>query len=710
MKLYIKIILLAIFISTSISCMAEVTNYSMKNSSLAINITQTPDNNVFISKLIDLKTNIDFINEDSGNNFWTITVKKSQKYTSDEIYLYPTNAENLKVNAKNNKIIFTWTNVKNNDMQTGFDVVVTGELKNADSYWDINIKSNTKDYGIWEVKFPDIKAIDTAKGTTVLTPKNYGTIRDDYANITDEEFNYPYYVCPFQFASITKKNSTLFLSPLDLKSKHKKFGFNTSSPYKMNYTVKNIPDNMGVGGFDYNQEYKFNIGVLKGDWFDATKRYRKWGIDNNFASFAKGKIDQRKDFPKWAIDNTVWFTGYMPDVPDFAKFLDVPGAVHMYGWFSAPFDTHYPDFFPTWEDTKDKGKILHDAGLKTMYYTNSHLIDKNTEFYKKYGDYATTMYADMKPYLTGIGQNEGGYNYTCCPTVPEYQDQIVGVENRIVKEFDADAIYLDELCADIPEPCYNKLHPHKVGSGGHWVAGHNQIVSRTKKTTAITKGKPMLVVGEASTEGYTMDAWLALIYNPTAYSIMTQIYSGYIISFGFYFNPPDFDTENAFPAINKTATMLVWGYQLGWGWQSGWSYRPKGWEAYPDFCKYIKDAAKARYTVSKYFSLGEKVREVNIKTDLPTISSSLYKDVKFPVIKTCSFNYQGSTCVLFTNISKDSQTINFESTPRDLYLKQKPQYTIKEVYPNEKDVSSKNNKISGNITIGPLETKVYIIN
>ncbi|MBQ0104897.1 MAG: hypothetical protein KBT47_02540, partial [Armatimonadetes bacterium] len=189
--------------------------------------------------------------------------------------------------------------------------------------------------------------------------------------------------------------------------------------------------------------------------------------------------------------------------------------------------------------------------------------------------------------------------------------------------------------------------------------------------------------------------------------VQNMIYSGYVQSFGFYYTPNEFEKQDALPAINKTAIGLSKGYQLGWGF--GWVDYTK----YPDFAKYVKNGCKARQKAYKFFNLGEMVRNVNIISDIPKEqiyfqNFALESNNFYPLVRTCSHYYKGKAIITFTNISKETIPVSFETTPKALNLKNKAEYKISEFYPNEKEIS-KEKEIKGTVTLEPLETKIIIV-
>ena len=70
--------------------------------------------------------------------------------------MLPGDANNFKVSKSYNKIVFTWLDVKKEDWNKGFDVIVTGEKSGLETSWHIKIISKTEEYGIWQINFPNI--------------------------------------------------------------------------------------------------------------------------------------------------------------------------------------------------------------------------------------------------------------------------------------------------------------------------------------------------------------------------------------------------------------------------------------------------------------------------------------------------------------------------------------------------------------------------
>ncbi len=737
MKKYYLLLIILFF--ATVGCQGD-TNYILKNKDITVGIKGFPNNNVSVSKIYDNGTKVDFITDtDPNNNLWSFTCKPSGQLTAQEIKLNPTDAKsfiaetlisqgNIEINkpisksrsykpSKNRQpdtIKMIWKDVKTPDMSTGFDVTVFCSLSNNNSYWNIEISPN-KDYGLWTVVFPNVTNIDTSKGNRVINPQYGGYFTDDYD--MNVGFEYPGVDCTNQMTAITKGNTTLYISPEDVKAEHKIFNFKCPKPGIMNFYIEMLPDYMGIGNIEYKQSYNFNFATIKGDWFDAAKKFRSWGIGSGFAPFSQGKIEDREDLPQWFKDNPLWLSmHYLTDehrdnIIRSKEFLGVPVAVHAYQWQQYPFDTHYPNWLPAFDRFKDDIKDIQAHDMRIMPYLNGHLVDANlSPTYKKYGDILLSVDEKGEP-RTSVFQAEGAKNMTCCPASP-YFDALVEESVNVMKEENIDGIYFDQVGCVPAFTCFNKEHGHPIGGGSHWADAYYKLIQTVRKKLNEIKGEPIIIATESSAEAYPFDAWLRcnegadfLADSP----VNTVIYSGYVASFGYYYYGDEYEKQDSLPAINKAAIALSKGFQPGWGFGNDNEL-----VNYPNFGKYVKGVAQARWAGKEYFNLGEMVRNVTITSPVPTEKIFLHnfgilEDYDFPVVRTCSFNYKGKTLVCLTNIQiNNSIKVDWEAKPNDLYLKKKSQYTISEIYPNKQEIG-KGKIIKASVDLMPLETKVYIV-
>ena len=713
-----------------VSCSAD--NTTLKNRNIELDFSVN-NNVVSLEQVINVKDMVSYIAKpDPEYSIWTFSCKKSKDYAGEEIKLSPSMAEKFDYKSSDNQIEFKWSNVKDSQMATGFDVTVTVNIVDENSYWDINISENL-DYGLWDIVFPKIPNIENVTNKIIL-PRSGGSIEKNVHGGLD--LDYPGLPATIQLSGVTDGKDCLYLCPEDLNGNYKIFSYKYPNPDYFRYFVTNKPADMGLGGVGYKQDYKFNMAVLCGDHYDACKKYRKWGIENNFAPFSKGLIENRKDLPRWWKDNCVWiqydapaaeFCGkeagkgiFFENTKSAVKFLDTPIIIHLYWWSQNRFDTHYPNMLPALSYIKphlDELKAM--PGVKIMPYTNALLTDaKNSDYYKEYGDDMLAIKADGSKYGSEFS-NDFSWNLESCPngSYPNaYNEEI----KKVMKELDFDVEYYDQMCAEAPRLCFNPLHKHPLGGGKVWADGYKALIERNRKDLSEIKGTDVPCTSESSLEAYPVDGWLRCNETfPTLEKepLTSYIYSGYVMSFGDRYYDDEWTTDDSLPAINKTASSLCKGIQLGWNLGGGWrtitlENEKNEFDAYPKFGEYFKRCVEARTSAKEYFNLGEMVRKVTFTEPMATknilwhIWGFQYHE-DFPLVRTCSYNYKGKTMVCFASISDEEVEFTWKAKASDLNLKTKKNYKISQIYPTKKAISNK--ALGGKVKMEPLEVKILIV-
>lgn len=693
---------------------------------------------VRICKIFDVANNQEFIGGNLPNSaLWTVSVKKAGVINGREYKLNPCDAADFTVNKTKNTIKMVWMNVRREDMTSGLDVTVTAEVKGNNSYWHIKVRPN-KYYGIWYVVFPYIADMDAQEGDMIMFPYyTSGFAVTEFDNMagfnsflghkkTDEKYylreigyEVPQYL---RYESFTKGKSTLYLCQETSNWKFRSSHTTMNVPHHVNYDVWNYADDMAKGNTGFDMDYKFNISVMKGDWYDAAKRYRKWCIENNDPAFAKGPTKDRKDIPEWLKYNVGW-TRWHGDTYSFdykkglesviktKEFLDVPMACHIYGWSKYQYDTHYPNWLPAEDDMENCIDRMHKAGLKVMPYTNGHLVDVNlSPYYKEYGDVLLAKDEKGNAYTEPWSKEFGAENTIGCITSP-YKDVLMKEWTDIIKKYDFDAFYIDQVGGAGQKLCFNPKHSHSMGGGNHYVKNYSSFLEELKKEFYKIKGKNIPLCTEDMNEVMPFDMFLR-VNDPMAENednmLTSVIFSGYAIQVGSQADSAEFAGSDGEGAINRLASALINGIQPGWNEGGDEEYF-----RYENLGTYAKKMFKAREAGIEYFSFGESVRKVDFVNNIPykNLKWTHYtgvSDFDFPVIKTGSFNYKGKTLIVFTNIDEDTVTLQWQSDPKDLNLRSGKIYTISEIYPKEEKLGF-TKEIGGEITIGPLETVLVTV-
>lgn len=699
-----KKLLTIIFILFSISLFAKDINIGDKIININLNIK---DKSTYVDRILDVNKNVDFVsNCEYNNQLWSFGVKKDGDYNGEEIIFTPNDAKKLEIQKTKSSVILTWSNVSKENIDTTFTVIATIEIKNGNSYWHIKITPSNNIYGLTTVTYPQIGNMRT-NDTTMMLPFRGGRF---FKNLDfDYEYKTPSHM---SYASMTKNDSTLYFCPEDVNCTYKQYIFNSNSELNMLFAIRNELDNYAKGGLEYNQNYKYNIAIVDGDYYDAAKKYRKWGIENNYGAFKIGRLDQRKNIPQWWKDNTAWFVwdnthDGIKSIISNVDFLGVPCAVHRYLWPKYTMDTNYPNFLPAVDNFNEEIKELQEHNIKVMPYTNCYLVDvQNSQYYKDYGDILLNIKANGEFNVASEWDQGRAKNVVACPMSP-YSDLFVKELSNIVKEHNVDAFYLDQTGSSPSWQCFNKAHIHPMGAGTNRISAFCDLINNLKEETYKIKGGYLPFATEDYAEMYPFDGWLRCNDGWAETSdapINTMVFSGYTISFGDIYYPKELE-GNSKAAINKLSVDLVKGIQPGW-------FIGENYELikHKEFGEFFKKVAQGRYLTKDYFNLGEMVKPVNIVSDNPTINLLWTnflgeQNLDFPVVRTCSYNYKGKIIIVFTNISDNEINVEWNAIAKDLNLNKKSLYNLNEIYPNK--TNKKIKALKDTFTIPPESVVIF---
>lgn len=687
-----KLFCLLIIALMGMNLLAKEENLSNKDISLDFSIK---NKNVIISQITHVQSGRKFL-KNPDKYLWEITARKDGK----DYRLLPKNAKNLITDKKGDQITFVWTDVQTSDMTGGFDVSVNVSLKGENSYWDINVSPN-KEYGLNTIDFPNVNGIDAQKGDELLWPHRGGQLLHSfdgegfeipsywvYKNAREIGFNGP---ATFQMVSLEKNNVSLYFCPEDFQQSCKAVFMNLGEDNNIDYRCNNKAYWQNKPGEGFKLEYPFNIAVIKGDWYNACKKYRKWGIDNNYGVFANGRMEDRKDLPDWFKLNNMWFNQTewqrygIESIIRSQKELDVPAIVHMYCYSENMFDTHYPNQLPFKAHALGEFKELQKNNMHVMPYTNGHLVDvNNSEYYKEYGDSLLKMNED------GSYQGEAWANYVGAQNVvgcmeSEFSNLLYKEAGRLMDALGFDAFYMDQVGGCEYFPCFNKSHKHPFASGYNTPI-YNKLIKDIRKSLSEKRGEGVPITTEDGCDMYAFDGYLRcnegdpiMLNTP----ICQTIYGDYAASFGSMYLPDEVTRDYGEPAKNRAMINFVRGTQMGW--HIGCFHE---FELDPGFTNYFKRLVKTREAFVKYFNYGERVRDCKILGEMPTknilwcVPPDHYEHFDFPMIRTASFNYNGKTLVCLTGLHEGDRKIDLEFNPEGLNLPKKDSYRVELVYNN----------------------------
>jgi len=565
--------------------------------------------------------------------------------------------------ADGRQVTLTWRGIDVGDEKAALDVVVTiTAMPDSPLYdWRIAVTNRAALRGLWRVHFPYITGLTVGSTGHAATPFGTGMIQGDPVHNAHFGFNgtYPHALCSMQFVSLSEARSTLYMATHDPLGYAKGIQLAKAEDGRgLLYTIEQMPEHMGVPGVDYEQPYPCVIGILPGDWYDAARFYRKWVLEESAWMKGKAPLAQRSDLPDWFKRLPFWVgfhgmtDGAMTSLLELKQYVNVPIGVHLYHWQRYDFDTQYPDFLPARPQVPDYIKRLQAVGYKVMPYINCHLMDVYSESWKTDGG---AEYAVLGP---GKSRQETEWSagrkdvelVAMCPGTAYWQTKFDRLTQRMVKDMDVDGIYCDQVACVGPELCFNAEHGHPVGGGHWWVSGHARQITNMRKA-AKDSGKWVFLTTESAAEPYDFDAFLRCNEGaPFLSPIWQVVYSGYRLSFGFYF----YEKREW---VVKLAVQYLWGFQPGWAGQHGPG---------TDATAFEREVARARYAASDYLALGEMLRDPKLTGNIARVKTvwrnfATEHPIDWPAVKGSTWRApDGSIGVALVNMHTEAQTVTFE--------------------------------------------------
>ena len=563
------------------------------------------------------------------------------------------------VKGSKNQLKFLWKGLSLGDEKNAIDVVATVDLAKdgASAQWRISVKNRSKTWGLAEVEYPIIRHVVASNTASALLPHGNtgGRLYERYSE--GHNLLYPHGTVPMQTLAFMKDGAGLQFTTLDGKSQNK--AFNTRGlDMKIWYRC---PDE-GRPGAANAPDYAVETAAFEGDWWVAAKRYRKWALQQQWAS--KGPLKDRKDFCQKIGNVGYWMICYSgKDAGDVtnrvakmqAALPGVPLGLHWYNWHNSPFDVNYPEMFPARGGVKEAAAWMKENGVFYMPYINGSLWEDEIASFTNAIPY-TCKKPDGSYYTYKCGHNKNVLA-RMCPTTELWKKTLAENTRRLFDELDVDGVYLDQVSCSLPQPCHDTSHGHRLGGGEFWTQGYRGLMKPIREDAARRGGG---LTSECAAEPYmdSFDAFLTWGENtPKDVPLLPSVYSGYALYFGSVESKKD--SLDSYCALQ--ARMFLWGFQLGW---SG-ILLEKGRE---EFASFTRELCRARLENLDSFLYGELVGELIPVGEVPMV------DVKWENRDVCEFKApailsavwlsgKGERRAFLVNISGKEQRFEFKFDP-----------------------------------------------
>ncbi|MGQ9731233.1 MAG: DUF6259 domain-containing protein [Candidatus Zipacnadales bacterium] len=601
----------------------------------------------------------------SGHNFvtgmpsegfpvWRLRLRGPQ---IEELILDSREAGECSLAMEDERATLSWKGIDLADEADILDVTVTVALPKESnlSFWRLQVENHSQRYGIWQTEFPVIGDVAESGHCDVAVPRsNWGLL---YQNLAQTQTgSYPSANWPVQMLTLNEDTEGLYLACHDPEAWPKQFSLTPGGEFRFSV----MAENAGVPGSDFTTPGAVAIGVYEGNWWNGCKLYRAWALAN--APWTqKGRLSTRADMPDSIKNLALWFLGsgtrdeIVPAMLQAHEFFGLPLGLHWYNWHQIPFDTHYPEYFPTKPGFAEGVQELTSHGMLAMPYINGRLHDMDIP-----------SFAEAEPWCT---KKENGENYleiypsqarqaVMCPYTNYWQKRISRVVERLVEECGVNAVYLDQIAAAAPAPCFDPDHGHPLGGGSHWVAGYRELLKLTK-AIGHRDGRAVAFTTENNAEPYMDGVDAFLIWNPRhpqEIPMMTAIYSGYTL----YFTSPRMqNTPESF--WMGQVRDCIWGCQLGWMDPTFFTSPSHAIEAAD-----LKRLGEYRVACRKFLTYGELLGELEVRGSLPDVHgtwdnwSGPPQQVILPAVKTAVWRAEDDSLGLFlANLANRSMTFRY---------------------------------------------------
>ena len=500
-----------------------------------------------------------------------------------------------------NALRLNWKGLSPTNENGTIDVCATVTLtpEGDAAEWRLAVANRSTRWGLAQTKFPDITRVVRPSTASALLPVgNWGArLMPNYSS--GSRMDYPSGNVPVQTISFLLGDAGLQFTALDGGSQGKQF--DTSD---LDLRIVYLCPDAGRPGAARAPDFAVETAAFTGGWWRAAKRYRAWATKQAWT--AKGPLATRTDFNRRIVDIGFWMNaGNTPaqvtnvTAKALAALGDIPLGVHWYCWHQIPFDHTYPEYFPERPGMAEAAAWMKSKGVLVMPYINARLWDSEIP------SFATALPAACK-------KPDGTSHYVevygskrklspMCPTTPLWRTRVNSICTELMERIGVNAIYLDQVAAARPAPCYDTSHGHPLGGGRYWTDAYRELMAPIRARAA--RNDNVVLTTECDAEPYidSFDAFLAwFVRTPYDVPMLPAVYSGYTV----YFSSPQSgkDTLDAYCAMQ--GRDFLWGCQLGWN--SSWPFDA----AHKEHLAFTLRLCRERLAHKDFFVYGELLGEV----------------------------------------------------------------------------------------------------
>ncbi len=531
--------------------------------------------------------------------------------------------------------------------------------------WRLTVATTGTPWAVRQVAFPQVRVARPGTDPRALFPTGPGVeLKDAWEHAQVRRSMYPNGWCSMQLLAAYGSGpggSGLYFAMHDPGASTKEIVLDALPQKGVLLTYDHPAPNPTTAGNGYRLPGVAAWRLLRGDWFDASRIYRRW-VSGHAPWWPKLGRDGRDDTPLWLRELPGWAlasgsaSDVVPGVTRMREELGVDIGFHWYSWHVIPFDNDYPHYFPTRPGMAEGVAQLTKVGVHTMPYINGRLWDtrdrgaEDFEFTKRALP-SVTKDETGKPITETYGSKEADGSPVVlgvmCPTAPLWRETVRDIVLRLVREVGVHGVYIDQIAAASPALCMDPTHGHALGGGDWWCAkGYWPLLTKLQAELPADK----MITTECNAEPYVkwMDGYLTWHWQfPDMVPVFPAVYAGAVQLFSRAYNAGAGTRLDALCA--KMAQQLVYGEQIGWLDPAVAQEAVAG--------PFLRETIRLRSRFARHFYAGRMARPVMLVGDVPAIRSdwAWYGEtwITTPAVQTGSWLLPGERklLILFANSS-----------------------------------------------------------
>ena len=607
-------------------------------------------------------------------------------------------------------ITLRWDNLKINGVPTKMNAVakITSRVSERKVVWDFSVENANDKFVLWSVDYPILSLAPIGEKTddVLSVPLRWGYANENPFDETGSLFSYeglqsgkscPGWMGMQYFALYSKTTKTGLMHFINDDGINFKNYYITPEDSRLETFIQNFPSNIGRETSSYRLQYEITTFFIKGDWYDAAKRYRQWALKRKWCD--RGRIIDRKDVPDWEKRNPIVFvarTGGYPEnrkvnlgkiesIVELKKYFGVPATTLWYGWQHCDLKhTKYPTikgagagryhnsnvhngcYFPPVNGFGEMVARLRENDIKPVVFVSSLLFDSaNPNAAEAKPNVVRNEFGELVDYSKGYK----GF-WAMCRDTEWQQRSVASTSLELFEKWGVKGIYLD--CQGLNSQrwmCFARNHHHDIGGGTTFSEGNVKLAEMTRRTLA-AKGFDFTLHNENGGEDSLISVDTKLFHNNLQNGrvpLYAAVYHDYQLSYGRKLQLTDgLETKDPIN-IMIAGNLFINGAQIGriesLGSKGALRKLLNEKHYFAKVLRFIKKLARYKYAGWKYLNVGEMKRPPNIHC-ADTVRTAIYRlgaVTKPALMGSCwKHPHKDKYAVVLVNISEKTQKYDFK--------------------------------------------------